>query len=128
MKQLQCINTIRSFNLLLKQMVHYPWHVFLALKKLNIKAKLSGKAIQLNCNTSGNTLFGQKHRSRAHRIKTCSPGNYQNEIQISTMDVWSLSGNAKHKKIAYVTVGNATIRNWFLLCEVALHFMLKTQC
>lgn len=67
MKQLlQCINRIRSFNLLLKQMVHYPWHVFLALKKCNIKAKLSGKAIQLNGDTSGNTHFGQKCRLRAH--------------------------------------------------------------
>lgn len=103
MKQLlQCISRICSFNLLLKQMVHNPWHVFLALKKCNIKAKLSGKAIQLNGDTSGNTLFGQKLRSRAHRIKTCSPGNYQNEIQLSTMDVCSLgdNGTPRKKKIA----------------------------
>lgn len=64
----QRINGIHSFSLLFKQMAQSPQQLFLPLKNCNIKAKVSGKA-------SGNTSFGQKFSLKAHRIKTCSPGN-----------------------------------------------------
>lgn len=70
------------------------------------KAKVSGKAIQLN----GNTAFGQESSWKTHRTKTHSkPGNRECETPLPTTISCSLCGNAKQKKIANKKAGNTPV-------------------